>query len=173
MTELEPGSLRARIGAYLVDVSLFTVPTAALVWLTADDRVRRALVRAVTLKSLELDAFGVSPSEVVAGNVPGRLAAFTFLLAGGVGGWVWYRVRTVAGGSSVGKRLFGLRVVDAVTGEPVGTARAWRRWAPNQALGLLPLPGTGFVCYLAAVWSPQRRGWHDKAAGTLVVAAPR
>jgi uncharacterized RDD family membrane protein YckC len=158
-----------RVLAYLVDVSLFAVPTAVAVWASADEAVRRALVRLVTAKAVELDAFGVTAGEVLAGNVPGRLAAFTFLVAGGVAGWVWYRVVTVARGVSVGKRLFKLRVVDAESHTPVGTRRAWRRWAPNQALGLLPIPGTGFVCYLAALWSPQRRGWHDKAAGTVVV----
>lgn len=66
-------------------------------------------------------------------------------------------------GATVGKALFGLRVLGA-DGEPLGAARAAAR-----ALGLLasvPLGSLG--CFWSFV-DPRSRAWHDLIAGSVVV----
>lgn len=74
-------------------------------------------------------------------------------------------------GTSPGRALFGLRVVDAESGGPVGLARGVGRTA-ILGVGSLPMFGLG-VATLA--WtavedrSGERRGWHDHVTGSVVV----
>ena len=88
-------------------------------------------------------------------------------------GWVAYRVTTTAlWGSSVGRRIAGVRVVDADDGRsPPGWAKSWGRWGIPQAFGLVPLPGIGGLAYLWAARDRHRRGLHDLAVGTVVIRA--
>lgn len=69
-------------------------------------------------------------------------------------------------GQTPGLRFLDLRVVDEVGGPP-GLRRSLRRLLA-MPLAAFPL-GAGF---LAIVASPERRGWHDRAAGTNVVREP-
>ena len=67
-------------------------------------------------------------------------------------------------GATPGMRLFKLRVVDAVTGGPIGYSRATIRW-------LMTLVNS-WACYLGWIWvafDPRKQGWHDKVANTVVV----
>jgi uncharacterized RDD family membrane protein YckC len=84
-----------------------------------------------------------------------------------------YEVAFVAWrGQTPGKMLTGIRVVDARTGERVGVVRAAVRLLP-LATTLIPLLGY-FVAAIAYGWAfldEQGRGWHDRLAGTMVVAA--
>lgn len=77
-------------------------------------------------------------------------------------------------GTSPGKALLGLRVVDAVTGAPIGVGRALLR---QLLLGLSILPlglGTATLAWTAAEdRARERRGWHDHRAGSVVVDARR
>jgi uncharacterized RDD family membrane protein YckC len=77
-------------------------------------------------------------------------------------------------GQTVGKRMLGIRVARITDGAvPDWTASAVRYLLPVLPL-LLPIPGIfvlSMVIYLAAVVDPLRRGWHDRAAGTIVVKA--
>jgi uncharacterized RDD family membrane protein YckC len=75
-----------------------------------------------------------------------------------------YQVVFDARGGTVGKRIFDLEVVDRETGEPIGRARAVTR-ALARLLSLLAL-GLGF---LAMLWDPQRRTWHDRLTDTSVL----
>jgi uncharacterized RDD family membrane protein YckC len=72
--------------------------------------------------------------------------------------WVWNAL-----GWSPGKRLVGLRLIDA-RGEPPGWARGLRR-AGFALLSDLPL----WLGYAAAMWDGEHRTWHDRVAGTWVV----
>jgi uncharacterized RDD family membrane protein YckC len=69
-------------------------------------------------------------------------------------------------GQSIGKWALGTRLVDAVTGEPVGTRRALLRHVAHL-LDALPL-GLGF---LWPVWDGKHRTFADIACSTLVVQA--
>ena len=47
-------------------------------------------------------------------------------------------------------------------------------FAESASVGLLLLGVVGAaICYLSSTWTRDRRGWHDKVAGTVVVATDR
>ena len=67
-------------------------------------------------------------------------------------------------GGTIGQRIFGMRVVDAASGQPIGLGKAVVRW-----LGLLL---SFFVCFIGVIWvafDARKQGWMDKIAGTVVV----
>ena len=67
-------------------------------------------------------------------------------------------------GGTIGQRIFGMRVVDATSGQPIGLGKAVIRW-----LGLLL---SFFVCFIGVIWvafDARKQGWMDKIAGTVVV----
>ena len=69
-------------------------------------------------------------------------------------------------GATAGKRIVGLRVVDAQTGGPIGFGRA----AVRRVVYVLG----GLILYFGWLWmftNSRRQTWHDKAAGSLVVRA--
>jgi len=74
-------------------------------------------------------------------------------------------------GQTLGKRLLRIQVVDVTTGRPPRLGGAAIRYllpaVPALAPGVGPL--LGLLVYLSAIWSPTRQGWHDRAAGTVVV----
>ena len=75
-------------------------------------------------------------------------------------------------GTTVGAAVLGLRTVDAATGEAPGMGRALVRQV-LVALGVLGCGVGNWLVTASGVWdpSPWRRGWHDRASGTLVVRA--
>ncbi len=66
-------------------------------------------------------------------------------------------------GQTVGKRLFGLRVVE-LTGKPLGLMTSFGRYG-GYAAGL----ATGGMGFLQALWDPNRQAVEDKLAHTVVV----
>jgi uncharacterized RDD family membrane protein YckC len=67
-------------------------------------------------------------------------------------------------GASLGQRIFGMRVVDATTGRPIGVGKALLRW-----LGLVL---SFAVCFIGVIWAAfdgRKQGWMDKIAGTVVL----
>ena len=105
-------------------------------------------------------------------DVLAPLAAYWGLsLVYGIGLWWWL----ATAGLSPGKRLLGMRVVSAGTGRPIGWGPAFLR---QLVLGLvtgLTLGVGALVLAAVAARDPRRRGWHDRAAGSVVVderAAP-
>jgi len=70
-------------------------------------------------------------------------------------------------GQTIGKRLVGIRVVDASTGLPGigvgrGVGRYFARWLSSLPLGL---------GYFWMLWDDKKQTWHDKLVRTLVVKA--
>ena len=76
-------------------------------------------------------------------------------------------------GQTVGKMLTRIRVVRADNGELPTWGRSFGRWALPGALAFIPGVGVllALICYASLTWDASRRGWHDKAAGTIVVKA--
>ena len=93
-------------------------------------------------------------------RVPAALAA-----AGGVSALAYMAVAWGVWGTSLGKAACGLRVV-AYGGGRMTLRRGVARVA---AYLLASLPAK--LGLLAAIWDPERRGWHDRLAGTMVVRA--
>lgn len=104
--------------------------------------------------------------DAVALSVLPTVIGAVLLVAWGVTQWVLHGTR----GWTVGRRLLGLRVVDALTGRPIGLVRALVR-ALIVALGVLACGLGQWVVYASVFWDPtgKRRGWHDRVAEAVVV----
>jgi uncharacterized RDD family membrane protein YckC len=124
----------------------------------------------------------------------GLVAGLTSLLDGGSGevGWVnairvvllilvalvgpvLYEIGLLATkGATLGKRMMGLRVVRSENAGLLGWGRATGRYLVPHAGVVLPLIGALFLmlCYVSPAFdsSGRRQGWHDRAAGTVVIA---
>ena len=70
---------------------------------------------------------------------------------------VWWK------GQTLGKRLFGLRVVE-LTGRPLTPLRAFKRYG-GYAAGM----ATGMFGFLQVFWDPNRQAIQDKTAHTVVI----
>ena len=120
-----------------------------------------ALLAAVDLAvvSLTLQICGLDVGQLQ--RLPlGPLLAFLVVQNGG------YLVAFTAGGQTIGKMLTGIRVVAAEPGESLDLGRSFQR---TLAWVFMLLPaGLGL---LSALLSPERRGLHDRFAGTKVVRA--
>ncbi len=129
-----------RIAAGCCDLGLLAGLDAAVVWLT------------LRLAGLDLQAVGALPLPPV--------AAFLCLLDAG------YLVGlTAAGGQTIGKMAWGLRVADAAGG-PVSLPKAMIRtlWTPVSMTIAL---GVVWICV-----GREGRVLHDRLSGTRVLAAP-
>jgi len=115
-----------------------------------------ALVVGLTLR---LAGLGVASLEVLPAA---PLAAFLLLLDGG-----YLVVLTATGGQTFGKMVAGIRVVNT-SGRSVSSAAALIR-ATTMVLSLLAA-GAGLI-WMCTV--RDRRGMHDRIAGTLVVVVHR
>jgi hypothetical protein len=67
------------------------------------------------------------------------------------------------GGQTVGKKVFGLRVVE-ITGKPMTVMRCLKRYG-GYAAGM----ATGGLGFTQMLWDPNRQGIQDKAAHTVVL----
>lgn len=92
------------------------------------------------------------------------------LLPAAVG--VAYEVVLIAlWGQTLGKRMVGIKVINAAHGGVPGWGKAIGRWAIPGLVSLIPLFGwlLAILCYVSLTWDRVYQGWHDKVAGTLVI----
>ncbi|MBP7929144.1 MAG: RDD family protein [Acidimicrobiia bacterium] len=92
--------------------------------------------------------------------------AWLLYIAGIVLFVIFWSRRIGSTGQSPGKKIAGVRVIDARTGQPIGAGRAFGRY--------LCYIISGMVCYLGffwAIWDPRKQAWHDKIVGTVVIKA--
>ncbi len=93
--------------------------------------------------------------------------AAVYVLVAVLGALFFYEViPTWLRGRSVGKTLFGLRVVDVGSHKTPELGQAVRRWLVLGVPGLLVVGLIGVV--RGALDLPWRQGWHDLAANTFV-----
>lgn len=89
--------------------------------------------------------------------------------------WFVYETGSVAlWGRTLGKRIAGIRVVNAQTGAVPGWGKAIGRWAVPGIPAAQPfiwVIGALWwnLCKVSLTWDRVYQGWHDKAAGTLVI----
>ncbi|MGV8967379.1 MAG: RDD family protein [Cellulomonas sp.] len=104
----------------------------------------------------------VAADTTAALRLPGLVVA-----AVQVGQWIW-EGRT---GKTVGNLAFHLRTVSAATGRPAGFGTIFVRQLIQSCGALACFVGV-YVVAASGAWdsSGRRQGWHDKVAGTLVVA---
>jgi uncharacterized RDD family membrane protein YckC len=70
-------------------------------------------------------------------------------------------------GQTVGNMAVGTRVVDAVTGAPIGVSKAAARAIVELVLNVTVIGG--ILDVLWPLWDQRNQTLHDKAAGSLVV----
>ncbi len=102
---------------------------------------------------------GISQTTTAASNTAGGLGELAGLVIS-----VTYFIYFWGRGSTLGMRLFHLRVADATTGAPIGYGRAALRYL-GYILSVI-------VCYIGLIWAAfdsRKQGWHDKIAGTVVL----
>ena len=85
--------------------------------------------------------------------------------------FVYETIAVAVFGTTVGKRLFGMRIEGPDGGRPGWQRAATRSLLPNL-LGAISQGVLLFemVVYASAIWNPLRQGWHDRLAGTVVVS---
>ena len=89
--------------------------------------------------------------------------------------WIVYDIVPVAlWGRTLGKRVVGIKVVSAQSGEVPRWGKAIARWAIPGLPAAIPfimwIGGLWWIlCNLSLTWDRVYQGWHDKAAGTLVI----
>lgn len=150
-----------RLGARILDFLIVAIPPTAI-W---------AIVRG-------RDAFVPNGGETLT-NLGGiLLTEFGALLSGVLMAFVYEVAPTARWGQTVGKRIVGIKVVNASTGTAPGLSKSLGRWAVLTLPVSIPyvqIPGVIFylLCVLTIGHEPCYRGWHDKAARTLVVTSYR
>jgi len=77
-------------------------------------------------------------------------------------GWCWHR-----GGMTLGMRAWNVSIVTAD-----GRTPSWRSCALRFGVSLLSAASAGFG-FLASLWEPDGRTWHDRASGTWLRHSPR
>jgi uncharacterized RDD family membrane protein YckC len=118
--------------------------------------------------STTTDAFGNRTEStgfrVSYGWTPGAPAWFNLL--NNVVGAAYYGVLEGGlTGQTLGKRICGIRVVDANTGQPgIGVGRGIGRYFA-RILSAIPL----LLGYLWMLWDARKQTWHDKLVTTVVV----
>ena len=144
----------ARLGARILDIVIVTV---ALIILAA---LGVGIALAGSSNSDDASAFSVGALVV------------SVLLAAAVG--LLYEVTMIATrGQTLGKMATSIKVVRADNGLVPGWGKSIGRWIIPALLPIIPLVGwiLSLLVYISLLWDRARQGWHDKAAGTLVVKA--
>ena len=112
--------------------------------------------------------FLVIVSALEFGNAEDLLGVMLIAMAIGVA----YEVVLIAvRGQTLGKMLVSIKVIRADFGGVPGAGKSVIRWIIPVAASLVPLIGplVSLLVYISLLWDSNRQGWHDKAAGTLVV----
>ncbi|WP_455432028.1 RDD family protein [Streptomyces smyrnaeus] len=158
--EARPGALGKRLGARLVDLVL-TLGVAAG---AAYPFVGRT-VDHIDAKIEAVEQAGVTQRVwLIDGTTGGYLAVVVGVLL--LFGLLYEVVPTARWGRTLGKKLFGLSVLNIEGYQKPTFGRAVARWLVHGVLGLL------VVGLVNAAWClfdrPWRQCWHDKVAGTFV-----
>jgi uncharacterized RDD family membrane protein YckC len=154
---VEPERFRAagllrRAAAVVVDLALL-LPVCGLFGLTLCLLFKQPIPRLAEL----------SPDLLIAALLDGNAASEALLALSGILFFLYFFVFHAARGQTPGKKLLGLRVIDAYGARP-GLLRTLLRTA-SYLLSLLP-------CSLGFLWigfDRERRALHDWVAGTYVV----
>ena len=83
-----------------------------------------------------------------------------------------YEVTMIATrGQTLGKMATSIKVVRADNGLVPGWGKSISRWIIPALLPIIPFVGwlLSLLVYISLLWDKVRQGWHDKAAGTLVI----
>lgn len=155
--QLELASPGARLGARILDIVIMVVVMGVLFLLG---------VAALLTPS--------SGDPVIDDEATISLAVFfSFMALAAVVGLLYEVVMIAMRGQTLGKMMTSIKVVRADNGLGPGWGKSIGRWIIPAVLGFIPAVGwlLYLLVYLSLLWDSARQGWHDKAAGTLVVKA--
>ena len=155
--QVELASPAARLGARIIDMIIFFSIAALIV-----------CIAYLTGK----DAIGGEDDPIAKLLVISRIINDVSILMTLIGVLaLLYEITFVAfNGQTLGKMGTSVRVVRADNGASPGWGKSIIRWLIPTLLAVIPCVGVlAFVSYLAILWDRCRQGWHDKAAGTIVV----
>ncbi|MFF2653181.1 RDD family protein [Streptomyces sp. NPDC058045] len=155
-------SMGRRLGARLIDGVAFSVIYGILVAIG---------VAGAASSASKCDSGAADYSSCVndaGSSVAASFGAVIGILA--VVGLLYEWLMTALVGGTLGKLAVGIRVVDVETGQKPGVGKAFVRW-------IIPMVGSlacgigQLLVYLSPFWdkSGRQQGWHDKAAGTMVI----
>ena len=145
-----------RFLAYVVDAIIVDIPVAAIAY-----ALIAPTIPAITCTNVD-NGFGTTVHCTGINQLTSSFWLIT--LASLVIGGVYFVVMWSRFGQTLGQKLFGLRVVDAATGQRITPGRAVGRY-----IGFLI---SGWVLWIGLIWvagDSQKQGWHDKMASTFVV----
>ena len=114
-------------------------------------------------------AAGGSDSDEASAFSVGAVVA-SVLIGAAVG--LLYEVTMIATrGQTLGKMATSIKVVRADNGLVPGWGKSISRWIIPALLPIIPFVGwlLSLLVYISLLWDKVRQGWHDKAAGTLVI----
>jgi uncharacterized RDD family membrane protein YckC len=151
------GGLFIRFAAYLIDSFIIGLPMGILLFVLA--------ITGVVASPASPSAAPPPPGGTSYGafylNPPALFLFWLFVLIVAAG---YYAYFWGTSGSTLGMRLFRLRVADANTGRPIGIGRAIVRYVGFIVAGL--------PCWIGLLWAAfdsRAQGWHDKIASTVVL----
>lgn len=160
-----PLNITNRVLAYAIDFGIWLVFDLVIYFVAA-----ASIFAAASSISCGYDSSGdYRCSNVSAGAGAGIMIFFFLALAAGIALAVYYIYAVGKTGQTPGKKIMGVKVVDAQTGQPIGFGRSFVRILVQSLCNAL--------CY-AGLWSAfldqppagTYRGWHDKAANTQVIS---
>ncbi len=146
----------ARLGGYLLDSLLY-----GLLWLPF-------MIAGIVLIAMGLeDCVSLNDEIICAGREkPGLIAAGVIFRVVGFLVIVFVYLRALATtGQTWGRRIVGIRVVDANTRGAPG----WGKAIGRQLFAGFISANVLYLGYLWMLWDGQNQTWHDKVASTLVV----
>jgi len=171
-----PGGDAAEEGRRFVTVQ---ATTSALAPATVVTRVIAYIIDAIILFICGIIILGLIINDVtVVGSIT-RAIIYAVL------GFLYFGYTWTAWRASPGQRILGLMTVDATSGAALTWNQATKRWAylfgPSVLNSLLQFGGLSFLVSLLLIGyaifllyttatDPQKQGFHDKQANTLVIA---
>jgi len=154
-----------RLGARIID-GLLTGIVGAIVFFGA---LAGAISSSHTVTKIDSDGYAYTTTEPSGAAVGGViLAVLVFFVIVILYQWLFIAFK----GQTPGKMAVGIKVIREDSGQIPGLGKAFLREFVLQAPGLI----CGFFSILMPVSiffdsSGRKQGWHDKAAGTLVISA--
>lgn len=154
---MELASPGARLGARLLDILIVGIVVIVLIILGA------------------LALFGADSGDSTTDEVETSAVVLFLGIAalGAVIGLLYEVVLIAVRGQTLGKMMTSIKVVRADNGLVPGWGKSIGRWIIPVVLNFIPYVGglLSLLVYISLLWDSARQGWHDKAAGTLVVKA--
>lgn len=119
-------------------------------------------------------AFGLTSGDSAAADDSGAALIVIFVISAVIALvlTLLYEVTLIAvKGRTLGKMATGIKVVRADSGSVPGWGKSIGRWIIPGALTVIPYAGwiLSLLVYVSLLWDKTRQGWHDKAAGTVVI----